>query len=170
MRKTKSVQSRDGLVGTRGSEVNLTSGCWRLVENVRCLSSIMWLAGVAYLLAFGSPIFTLVNTQGLIGVLWYSNKARWTSLPSSATFFLSCFVALTNISLWPFDWACWGLRVLTSKPQSLANWINSLLPNGILSVMTVLGIPCLAKQVFRYDTTHIAVLVISLDTSGYFEY
>ena len=55
------------------------------------------------------------------------------------------------------------------KPHSFANCQNALLPKGMLSATTVLGMPCLAKILFILVLVMSAVLLFICSTSGYFE-
>ena len=74
------------------------------------------------------------------------SSVRYGSSPDLVAFPRSLFIVCTEGSTLPFALGCNGLEVVCLNSHCLAKSRYSLLVNwGPLSVMTVFGIPCLAK-------------------------
>ena len=82
----------------------------------------------------------------------------------------SCFATFTAASTLPFVCWCPGLPVRCSKPHSLAKLANFSQANcGPLSLITMSGIPCLAKWHFNFFMTVLAFVSGMLSISQKFE-
>lgn len=129
------------------------------MEAVTWHSYTVWWSLFLQLLLYG-----LANCDGIIGRLECKchpirSCAGWVCsvipilLGSHHCHYLWAFLKIPLI-VWtlhsanPFDWANCGLKVIIFKFHYLENYLNLLLPNGIMSAISVLGMQCCAKIVF----------------------
>jgi len=69
---------------------------------------------------------------------------------------MSCLTVCTHRSVWPCDLGYFGLQVMTSSPQFVANGRMAKLLNGLLSAISVSGMPCREKMSHnvKYPSIH----------------
>ena len=92
-----------------------------------------------------------------VGVFRCARTARYRSPPVALAFCRRCFASLTAASALPFVYWCPRLPGRCLKPHSLAKLLNFSQANcGPLSLMTMSGIPCLAKWHFSFFMTVLA--------------
>ena len=105
-----------------------------------------------------------------VGVFRCANTARYRSLLVSLAFHRSRLASLTAASALPFVCWCPGLPGLCSKSHSLAKLLNFSQANcGPLSLMTMSGMPCLAKWHFSFLMMVLVVVLGRCSISQKFE-